>query len=121
MILYKYHVDQILVTACPGLDAVNLGNGRAVRGFQLDVMILHPRRVEQELLITAWPICRRVANGNSLVYATVPNMNAVLTMGDRISLQIKNLSGYSHPITAGCIGKVLQVLGAHDIFGKGKR
>lgn len=121
MILYKYEVQQILVTACPGLDPIDLGNGRAVCGFQLDAMILHPGRVKQELLETTRPIGWRVTNSNPLVYATIPNMNPVLAIGDRVAIQIKDLSSYAHPVTAGCIGKVLQVLGAHDIFGKWKR
>ena len=88
MILDKYKPDQVLVTAGPGLNPINLGYGRAVAGFQLYVVILDSGSVKEELLVTTGSVSRRVAHSDPDVNTAIPDPYLEISIRHRTAVYV---------------------------------
>jgi hypothetical protein len=59
------------------------------------------------LFPTRGAIIRGAAYCEALVYPALPYMHHVRAGRDRVAIKIKHLTGNSHPIATGIIGKIL--------------
>lgn len=84
MVLYKIKAQQVLVATGSGLDGVNLGNGRAVCGFQLQIKIAYSGRVKHKLFPTGRTVSRGAAGKQPFINAAAPYMHHIAVLRDRI-------------------------------------
>ena len=112
MVLNEREQDKVLIAACPGLNWISLRDRRPIYRFQLHIVIANDWSVVYELFPTRWAISRSPSNRHSLVDAGAPDVHLEAPARHRISVKIEHFARYGHPITAGVVGEILQVLRA---------